>query len=67
MSLTKCKECGGAVSTKATTCPHCGNQIKRTAGGLAAQAGCGCLMVFVGFAVIAFLIYAFVPIPAGTQ
>lgn len=24
MSLQKCSECGGVVSSKATTCPHCG-------------------------------------------
>ena len=24
MAITKCRECGGQVSTKATACPHCG-------------------------------------------
>lgn len=24
MALTKCRECGGQVSTEATACPHCG-------------------------------------------
>lgn len=24
MALTKCSECGGTISTKATFCPHCG-------------------------------------------
>lgn len=24
MSLVPCRECGREVSTKATTCPHCG-------------------------------------------
>jgi len=24
MALTKCRECGGQVSTEAATCPHCG-------------------------------------------
>lgn len=24
MALTKCKECGGQVSSEATACPHCG-------------------------------------------
>ena len=28
MSLTKCQECGGEVSTMAAVCPHCGYQIE---------------------------------------
>ncbi|MBI3046426.1 MAG: hypothetical protein HYY86_02745 [Candidatus Harrisonbacteria bacterium] len=27
MALTKCNECGGEVSDKASICPHCGNPI----------------------------------------
>lgn len=30
MALTKCKECGNEVSTKADACPKCGAKIKRT-------------------------------------
>ena len=29
MALTKCRECGGQVSTEATTCPHCGAPVKK--------------------------------------
>ena len=30
MALTKCKECGNEISTKATICPKCGAKIVRT-------------------------------------
>lgn len=30
MALTKCKECGGQISSKAKTCPNCGRAVKRT-------------------------------------
>lgn len=30
MALVKCKECGGAVSTKAKACPTCGAKVKKT-------------------------------------
>lgn len=30
MAMTKCKECGNEVSTKATSCPKCGAKINRT-------------------------------------
>lgn len=30
MALTKCKECGGQISSKAKTCPNCGKAVKRT-------------------------------------
>lgn len=30
MALKKCKECGGKVSTKAATCPHCGAKRRVT-------------------------------------
>lgn len=29
MALENCKECGKEISTKATTCPHCGVKIYR--------------------------------------
>ncbi len=29
MALTKCKECGGPVSTKADSCPHCGAPVRQ--------------------------------------
>ncbi len=31
MALTKCSECGGQVSSKATTCPHCGSPVAAAA------------------------------------
>lgn len=30
MAMTKCRECGHEISTKATACPSCGAKIKRT-------------------------------------
>lgn len=30
MSLKSCPECGGKVSSKATTCPHCGMRLSPT-------------------------------------
>jgi hypothetical protein len=30
MAMTKCKECGNEISTKATSCPKCGAKIKHT-------------------------------------
>ncbi|KAB2900377.1 MAG: hypothetical protein F9K35_07000 [Burkholderiaceae bacterium] len=55
MAMVKCKECGGQVSTKATTCPHCGAKTpKRTslftwivAGAFAVVVG-SCVMGFNG-------------------
>lgn len=37
MVATKCKECGGVVSSRADACPHCGasTPIKRTVTALA--------------------------------
>ena len=32
MAMTKCKECGGKVSTKAAACPSCGVKIKSEPG-----------------------------------
>jgi hypothetical protein len=32
MAMTKCKECGAELSTKATTCPHCGAARKKSSG-----------------------------------
>ena len=29
MAMTKCKECGNAISKKAKKCPHCGAPIKQ--------------------------------------
>jgi predicted amidophosphoribosyltransferase len=61
VALTKCKECGGQVSTKAAACPHCGYpfvptsvQDKRNAQKFV---GLGCAFVLIGFMVL-FLIAA---------
>jgi hypothetical protein len=49
MALTKCRECGHQISTKATLCPSCGAKIKRTskltliAGGLFAVVVVSCV------------------------
>lgn len=32
MSLVKCKECGGQLSTTATSCPHCGAKTPKRRG-----------------------------------
>ncbi len=30
MAISKCKECGKEISSKATSCPHCGAKITKT-------------------------------------
>lgn len=42
MALTKCKECGGQVSTKAKTCPSCGASPKKPL----------TMVAFIGYAVL---------------
>ena len=64
MAMTTCKECGGSISTKAESCPHCGNQIQPSASSRFARAGCGCLMMIVGLAILVSLIaYLYTPQP----
>ncbi|MFZ3088021.1 MAG: zinc-ribbon domain-containing protein [Methylotenera sp.] len=41
MALSKCKECGKEVSSKAEACPHCGAPIKKQQ----KQYGCGTLIL----------------------
>ena len=43
MALKKCRECGSHVSTRAATCPSCGNPIKRKS--TTVSTGCGCLLM----------------------
>lgn len=43
MAMTKCKECGAEVSTKADACPRCGAKPKK---------GSGCALVVLGFLVV---------------
>lgn len=45
MALTKCKECGKEVSTKAESCPQCGAVIKKKTGCLGYVGG-GLLVLF---------------------
>jgi len=49
MALKKCKECGGTVSSKAKTCPHCGVTVARSnqIGALS-----GCLVISIAIVVI---------------
>ena len=46
MAMTKCKECGQPVSTKAVACPHCGAKVARQ------NIGCGGLIIVVFIGVI---------------
>lgn len=50
MAMTKCRECGAEVSTKAEACPKCGAKRK-------ANAGCGTL---IGAAVLIVIVLAFI-------
>jgi hypothetical protein len=47
MAMTKCKECGVQISTKADACPQCGAKRKRTS---------GCAVVILGFLLIFLLL-----------
>ena len=48
MAITKCKECGGEMSTKADACPKCGAKPRRLSGCLLVI-----LVVILGFVVLA--------------
>lgn len=48
MAMTKCKECGGDLSTKAEACPKCGAKVPHTS-----VAAMGCLTIVVIFVVLA--------------
>ena len=48
MAITKCKECGGELSTEANTCPKCGAKVKRPSGCLKVI-----VIIFLGFVVLA--------------
>lgn len=47
MAMTTCKECGGDVSTKAESCPHCGAVLN--------EKGCGCASMTLGFLIVVVL------------
>ncbi len=57
MALKQCKECGKEVSTKATSCPHCGAVLKKPRQGI----GCG------GLILIVFIIGVFGSIFSGNK
>lgn len=74
MSIITCDECGGRVSDKAASCPHCGGPIalrdeisqpettiQSTSKGLKAHNGLALILVCIGFLVM------FVPIAAGEE
>ena len=46
MAMTKCRECGNDISSKATTCPHCGNPTESETKGL------GCFIVVLVLAIL---------------
>lgn len=49
MALTACKECRQQISSKATSCPHCGAPVKRSF-------GCGTLFVVAIVTVVVFAV-----------
>jgi hypothetical protein len=50
MAMTKCKECGGPLSTKADACPGCGARPKKPQDHSTVLAGVVALVVIVGLA-----------------
>jgi len=52
MAMTKCKECGAEISTKADSCPQCGAKRKKTS---------GCASVFVVFLLLLILVAVVAP------
>lgn len=51
MALVKCKECGGQISKKSKSCPHCGYEKPKT----------GCFTQLVAVVFVLFVIGIFVP------
>jgi hypothetical protein len=49
MAMTKCKECGGELSTKAEACPKCGAKVRRTS---IAAWGCLGLLAFLAVSAV---------------
>jgi uncharacterized paraquat-inducible protein A len=52
MALVKCKSCGGEVSSKAYSCPHCGHPIRKSPGARLAQGCGGIVMMAVGLVIL---------------
>lgn len=61
MALTKCKECGNDVSTKAASCPTCGAAIKRKTGCL------GCLGVVTLIFIVSSVVVSLLPDGSNTK
>lgn len=59
MAMTTCKECGGKVSTKAESCPHCGAVLKKQK--KQRSPGCGMVLVLLIMFGVLFVVYV------GTQ
>ena len=57
MALTKCKECGQSISSKAGSCPQCGAPIKKSS-------GCAALLLF---AIIVFVVIMVIANLPGTD
>jgi hypothetical protein len=51
MAMTKCKECGAEISTKADSCPQCGAKRKKNSG--CALVLLGLLLLFIVAAIVA--------------
>jgi len=51
MAMTPCRECGGAISTSARSCPKCGAKVPRTKWWLWVPLGCIALFLGYGFTV----------------
>ncbi len=51
MTMIKCKECGGDVSSKSESCPKCGIRLKRKPLGC----GSGCLLTLLMLVVLAYI------------
>jgi len=63
MALIVCSECGKEFSDTASACPHCGFQKKPPSGKVASRDG-GCsnqLGCIIGFIVVVFVMFVFVP------
>jgi hypothetical protein len=56
MALVKCRECGGAISTSAKTCPHCGSPLAASSRAsylwLIIGLPVGAIVLFLGFGAI---------------
>lgn len=56
MALINCDECGKEISEKATTCPNCGNTLKKVSYEKKPKKPSGCLKFFLIFFVVIFIV-----------